>query len=231
MFLLHACAHNPTGVDPTSEQWNAIADAFLQRKHFAFFDCAYQGFASGDLDRDASAVRYFIERNVPLLVCQVRGLFKMRYGKANVRTYIIASLSFPFHLLIVVCQWNGSDILAALTNIIGFLKPKSYNLLPSAGRYASTYTLKQNTELRQECRAVWRASGWLTCYWRHEGGGRQGEESAVSAPAQRNQQPTVTRCPYCAFFFTPYPSFRSFETFIRFMRDGLSAFKNRGRLT
>lgn len=99
MFLLHACAHNPTGVDPTSEQWNAIADAFLQRKHFAFFDCAYQGFASGDLDRDASAVRYFIERNVPLLVCQVRGLFKMRYGKANVRTYIIASLSFPFHLL------------------------------------------------------------------------------------------------------------------------------------
>lgn len=76
MFLLHACAHNPTGVDPTSEQWNAIADAFLQRKHFAFFDCAYQGFASGDLDRDASAVRYFIERNVPLLVCQVRDLFK-----------------------------------------------------------------------------------------------------------------------------------------------------------
>jgi aspartate aminotransferase len=56
-FLLHACAHNPTGVDPTPEQWEKLADAFLAKKHFAFFDCAYQGFASGDLDRDASAVR------------------------------------------------------------------------------------------------------------------------------------------------------------------------------
>jgi len=55
-FLLHACAHNPTGVDPTPEQWEKIADLFIQKKHFAFFDCAYQGFASGDLDKDASAV-------------------------------------------------------------------------------------------------------------------------------------------------------------------------------
>lgn len=69
--LLHACAHNPTGVDPTPEQWEKIADVFLQKKHFAFFDCAYQGFASGDLDRDAGAVRYFEQRGVPMLVCQV----------------------------------------------------------------------------------------------------------------------------------------------------------------
>jgi aspartate aminotransferase, cytoplasmic len=71
VFLLHACAHNPTGVDPTSEQWESIADVILEKKHYAFFDCAYQGFASGDLDKDATAVRYFIERGVPLLVCQV----------------------------------------------------------------------------------------------------------------------------------------------------------------
>ena len=76
VFLLHACAHNPTGVDPTREQWTQIADAVLERSHYVFFDCAYQGFASGDLDRDASAVRYFVERNVPLLVCQVRARFK-----------------------------------------------------------------------------------------------------------------------------------------------------------
>lgn len=71
MFLLHACAHNPTGVDPTAEQWKAIADVMLEKGHYAFFDCAYQGFASGDLDKDAWAVRYFVEKNVPLLVCQV----------------------------------------------------------------------------------------------------------------------------------------------------------------
>ena len=57
VFLLHACAHNPTGVDPTKEQWATIADVMLEKGHFAFFDCAYQGFASGDLDRDAFAVR------------------------------------------------------------------------------------------------------------------------------------------------------------------------------
>jgi aspartate/tyrosine/aromatic aminotransferase len=71
IFLLHACAHNPTGVDPTQEQWKAIADVMLERKHYAFFDCAYQGFASGDLDKDAFAVRYFGDRGVAMLVCQV----------------------------------------------------------------------------------------------------------------------------------------------------------------
>ena len=57
MFVLHACAHNPTGIDPTIEQWQRIADAIKDCGHFAFFDCAYQGFASGDLDRDAYAVQ------------------------------------------------------------------------------------------------------------------------------------------------------------------------------
>jgi len=71
-FLLHACAHNPTGVDPTQEQWKEIAKVIAAKKHFTFFDCAYQGFASGDLDKDAWAVRYFVEQGLPLLVCQVR---------------------------------------------------------------------------------------------------------------------------------------------------------------
>ena len=71
VFLLHACAHNPTGIDPTEKQWEVIADVMLERGHYAFFDCAYQGFASGDLDKDAWAVRYFMNRGVPMLVCQV----------------------------------------------------------------------------------------------------------------------------------------------------------------
>ncbi|KAJ3502322.1 hypothetical protein NLJ89_g8939 [Agrocybe chaxingu] len=71
VFLLHACAHNPTGVDPTQEQWKAIAEVIAAKKHYSFFDCAYQGFASGDLDKDAWAVRHFVERGLPLLVCQV----------------------------------------------------------------------------------------------------------------------------------------------------------------
>lgn len=45
VVLLHACAHNPTGVDPTQDQWKEIAEIFGKRGLFAFFDCAYQGFA------------------------------------------------------------------------------------------------------------------------------------------------------------------------------------------
>jgi aspartate aminotransferase, cytoplasmic len=70
IILLHPCAHNPTGVDPTPEQWRDLAVILKERKHFPFFDCAYQGFASGDLDRDASAVRYFVEQGFELVVAQ-----------------------------------------------------------------------------------------------------------------------------------------------------------------
>lgn len=70
IILLHPCAHNPTGVDPTQEQWREIAAVIKERKHFPFFDCAYQGFASGDLDRDAAAVRYFVEQGFELVIAQ-----------------------------------------------------------------------------------------------------------------------------------------------------------------
>ena len=42
VFLLHACAHNPTGVDPTPEQWRQLSRAMLERGHFPLFDMAYQ---------------------------------------------------------------------------------------------------------------------------------------------------------------------------------------------
>ncbi|SAL96163.1 hypothetical protein [Absidia glauca] len=70
IFIIHACAHNPTGVDPTQEQWKGIAEAMRAKGHFPFFDCAYQGFASGDLDRDAWSVRYFVEQGFELFVAQ-----------------------------------------------------------------------------------------------------------------------------------------------------------------
>ena len=53
VFLLHGCAHNPTGVDPTWAQWQQIATAVQTCGHIALFDVAYQGFATGDLNADA----------------------------------------------------------------------------------------------------------------------------------------------------------------------------------
>eukprot|EP00775_Hariotina_reticulata_P010765 gene10765-10921_t len=60
VILLHACAHNPTGVDPTPEQWAAVSKLMKYKSHFPFFDMAYQGFASGDCNRDALAIRTFV---------------------------------------------------------------------------------------------------------------------------------------------------------------------------
>lgn len=70
IILLHACAHNPTGVDPTLDQWKEIAKVMRKKNHFPFFDCAYQGFATGDLMKDNAAVRYFVEQGFELLIAQ-----------------------------------------------------------------------------------------------------------------------------------------------------------------
>lgn len=70
IILLHPCAHNPTGVDPTLDQWKELAGIISQKKHFPFFDCAYQGFASGNLAQDAAAIRYFIDQGFETVVCQ-----------------------------------------------------------------------------------------------------------------------------------------------------------------
>lgn len=88
IVLLHAVAHNPTGVDPTPEQWSAIADVMQQRKLFPWFDIAYQGFASGDPDTDAAALRMFVDRGFEMFVCQSFaknfGLYCERVGALHV---------------------------------------------------------------------------------------------------------------------------------------------------
>ena len=55
-MLLHACAHNPTGVDPTQDQWKEIAAVMQEKKLIPLMDSAYQGYASDDLDNDAWAM-------------------------------------------------------------------------------------------------------------------------------------------------------------------------------
>ena len=86
VFLLHACAHNPTGVDPSDEQWAALSGAL--RRHVVMFDCAYQGFASGDADRDAASIRRFVADGHELLLAQSFaknfGLYGERVGALSV---------------------------------------------------------------------------------------------------------------------------------------------------
>jgi len=88
IFLLHAAAHNPTGVDPTQAQWVQIAEACKRNGNICWFDSAYQGFATGDLDKDAFAIQYFANEGFPVLASQSFaknfGLYGERIGTFNV---------------------------------------------------------------------------------------------------------------------------------------------------
>lgn len=84
MILLQVCGHNPTGVDPTPDQWSQVADVCRIRKLFPFFDCAYQGLATGDLEDDAFPVRLFADRGIEFFCAQsfskIFGLYSERVG-------------------------------------------------------------------------------------------------------------------------------------------------------
>lgn len=89
IVLLHACAHNPTGCDPTNAQWEELATLIEVKKLYPFFDIAYQGFASGDLDADAFSIRLFAQRGLSMIVAQSfaknMGLYGERIGALHVR--------------------------------------------------------------------------------------------------------------------------------------------------
>ncbi len=85
VVLLHACCHNPTGVDLSLEQWTQIADLVVERKLLPLVDFAYQGFGTG-LEEDAAGLRTLLGRCEELLVASSFsknfGLYSERVGAA-----------------------------------------------------------------------------------------------------------------------------------------------------
>jgi len=107
VLLLHACGHNPSGVDPSKEEWKQILELVKIKKMFIIFDVAYQGFVSGCPDNDAWAVRYFVSEGTEMLICQsfskIFGLYSERAGA-----------------LTAVCRTRGeaSSVLSQLRQIV-----------------------------------------------------------------------------------------------------------------
>ncbi len=83
VVLLHTSCHNPSGLDPTEDEWQAIADAIVERELVPFLDNAYQGFAQ-DIDRDAFPIRQLAARAGEMIVstsCSKNfGLYRDRVG-------------------------------------------------------------------------------------------------------------------------------------------------------
>jgi len=90
VVVLHACAHNPTGVDPNKEQWDKIAEVIKEKKHFPLFDIAYQGFSTGDVDEDAYCVREFVKKGLEVFAAQS---FSKNFGLYNERVGHLAFVS------------------------------------------------------------------------------------------------------------------------------------------
>lgn len=84
IVVLHVCAHNPTGMDPNQSEWNEILKVVEERQLFPFFDMAYQGFSSGDIDKDAYSLRRFAETGMNMALAQSYaknfGLYGQRIG-------------------------------------------------------------------------------------------------------------------------------------------------------
>jgi len=84
LYLIHPCAHNPTGVDPTVAQWQKMVQTCKRKKHLCILDSAYQGYASGSLEKDREAIELFLESGMELFVCQSfaknLGLYGERIG-------------------------------------------------------------------------------------------------------------------------------------------------------
>jgi aspartate/tyrosine/aromatic aminotransferase len=86
VVLLHACCHNPSGLDPTQDEWHAIVDVIVERELVPLIDIAYQGFARG-VEEDASAVRALAARVPEMIVansCSKNfGLYRDRVGSVS----------------------------------------------------------------------------------------------------------------------------------------------------
>jgi aspartate aminotransferase len=117
--LLHACAHNPTGVDPTPEQWVKICSVLKEKPGLSlFFDSAYQGFASGDAEADAFALRHFVQEGVPLALAQS---FAKNFGLYGERVGVLS----------VVC--NEEEEAARVLSQLKIIIRPMYSSPPTAG--------------------------------------------------------------------------------------------------
>jgi aspartate/tyrosine/aromatic aminotransferase len=89
IVLLHASCHNPTGVDPSPEQWQELSNLIKQRHLIPFFDLAYQGFGSG-LAEDVYPIRLFAQENHEMFIAYS---YSKNFGLYGERVGLFAALT------------------------------------------------------------------------------------------------------------------------------------------
>ena len=134
VVVLHTCCHNPTGVDPTMEQWERIIATVRKRGLIPFLDLAYQGFGDG-IDADGKVLRRFAETPGPLLVASSFSKSFSLYGER------IGALS--------VVTASREEAARALSQLKRVVRANYSNPPVHGGKIVAT--VLQNAELR----ALW----------------------------------------------------------------------------
>ncbi|OZI14163.1 aromatic amino acid aminotransferase [Sodalis-like symbiont of Philaenus spumarius] len=112
VVLFHCCCHNPTGIDPSLQQWSELAALSARQGWLPLFDFAYQGFAHG-LEDDAACLRIFCEAHQELIVCSSYsknfGLYNERVGACTLIAPDSAVADRAFSQLKAIIRANYSN--------------------------------------------------------------------------------------------------------------------------
>lgn len=131
--LLHACCHNPSGMDLSNEQWQQVAEVAKDVGFTPLVDMAYQGFGSG-LDEDAYGLRLLAENVKEMIVCSSCsknfGLYRERIGACT---------------LIAPTSHNADLVASVLASVIRGI----YSMPPAHGA-ALVETILSSSELTTE---------------------------------------------------------------------------------
>ncbi|MBJ7554822.1 amino acid aminotransferase [Marinomonas spartinae] len=134
VVLFHACCHNPTGIDPTPEQWYQLAKLCSKQGFLPLFDFAYQGFGAG-LEEDAQGLRTFLNYVPEMLIANS---FSKNFGLYNERVGALTIVSD-----------NADQALAAFTQIKRAVRT-NYSNPPSHGSAIVAEILNS-----KELRSLW----------------------------------------------------------------------------
>lgn len=108
VFVLQAVCHNPTGCDLSQDQWVEVFDLIETKNHFLVFDIAYQGLSSGDIHKDAWAIREAYDRKMDFIACQSYsknlGLYSERAGCTHVCSWDLAAKDNILSKLIAISR-------------------------------------------------------------------------------------------------------------------------------
>ena len=135
VVLFHACCHNPTGMDPSAEQWATLAQVAAEAGFLSFFDFAYQGFGDG-LDADAAGLRAFADAVTELMVSSS---FSKNFGLYNQRIGALTYLG------------SDADISAKVLSHIKKVIRANYSNPPAHGAQIVTTILTE-----EDLRDLWR---------------------------------------------------------------------------